>query len=49
MAMRAGLLSALMLLVLPAPAQTVHEFVLDNGMKVLVQEDHRAPVVVSQI
>ena len=27
----------------------VHEFTLDNGLKVLVQEDHRAPVVVSQI
>ncbi len=27
----------------------VTEFVLDNGMKVLVYEDHRAPVVVAQI
>ena len=27
----------------------VHEYKLDNGMKVLVKEDHRAPVVVSQI
>lgn len=27
----------------------VHEFKLENGMKVLVKEDHRAPVVVSQI
>lgn len=27
----------------------VHEFVLDNGMKVLVQSDHRAPVAVSQV
>jgi zinc protease len=27
----------------------VHEFVLDNGMKVIVRENHRAPVVVSQI
>ncbi|MBD3609295.1 MAG: insulinase family protein [Gammaproteobacteria bacterium] len=27
----------------------VHEFKLDNGMKLLVKEDHRAPVVVSQI
>jgi zinc protease len=27
----------------------VHEFKLDNGLKVLVKEDHRAPVVVSQI
>ena len=29
-----------------APAQ---EFMLDNGMKVIVKEDHRAPVVVSQV
>jgi zinc protease len=27
----------------------VHERVLENGLKVLVKEDHRAPVVVSQI
>ncbi len=32
----------------PALAQ-VHEFKLDNGLKILVKEDHRAPVVVSQI
>jgi zinc protease len=30
-------------------ANPVHEFTLDNGMKVLVREDHRAPVVVSQV
>ena len=30
-------------------APLVHEFKLDNGLKVLVREDHRAPVVVSQI
>ncbi len=28
---------------------TVHEFTLKNGLKLLVKEDHRAPVVVSQI
>jgi len=28
---------------------TVHEYHLDNGMKLLVKENHRAPVVVSQI
>jgi zinc protease len=28
---------------------TVTEFKLDNGLKILVKEDHRAPVVVSQI
>jgi zinc protease len=27
----------------------VHEFLLDNGMKVLVKEDHRAPIAVSQV
>ncbi|KTD14472.1 M16 family metallopeptidase [Legionella israelensis] len=27
----------------------VHEFILDNGLKVLVKEDHRAPVAVSMI
>jgi zinc protease len=27
----------------------VHEYRLDNGMKVLVKEDHRAPVVVAQV
>src|SRR3990170_8729452 len=27
----------------------VHEYMLDNGMKVIVKEDHRAPVVVSQV
>jgi zinc protease len=26
-----------------------HEFLLDNGLKLIVKEDHRAPVVVSQI
>ena len=27
----------------------IQEFKLSNGMKVIVQEDHRAPVVVSQV
>jgi zinc protease len=30
----------------PAP---VHEYTLKNGLKIIVKEDHRAPVVVSQI
>jgi len=30
-------------------ATPVHEFTLANGLKVLVREDHRAPVVVSQV
>jgi zinc protease len=33
---------------LPAVAQ-ITEYRLDNGMKVIVKEDHRAPVVVSQV
>ncbi len=32
-----------------AGTRAVHEFILDNGLKLLVREDHRAPVVVSQI
>ncbi len=32
-----------------APSQPTHEFVLDNGLRVIVREDHRAPVVVSQV
>jgi len=28
---------------------TVHEFKLANGLKILVKEDHRSPVVVSQV
>ncbi|MCG8426126.1 MAG: insulinase family protein, partial [Chromatiales bacterium] len=27
----------------------VFEHMLDNGMKVIVKEDHRAPIVVSQV
>ena len=30
-------------------AVKVHEYTLENGMKVVVKEDHRAPVVVSQV
>ncbi len=32
-----------------ADPQPTSEFTLDNGLKVVVREDHRAPVVVSQI
>ena len=32
-----------------AEPQPTHEFTLDNGLKVIVREDHRAPVVVSQL
>jgi len=30
-------------------AQPVHEYSLDNGLKLIVKEDHRAPVMVSQV
>ena len=48
----AGLLFAtfaLPLTALAAAPQPTHEFQLDNGLKVIVREDHRAPVVVSQL
>ncbi|WP_217475976.1 M16 family metallopeptidase [Stutzerimonas stutzeri] len=38
-----------MSLVVAADSQPTHEFALDNGLKVIVREDHRAPVVVSQL
>ncbi len=45
-----ALLPALMAVPLTAQAQAgVTEFELANGMQVLVREDHRAPVVVSQV
>ena len=36
-------------LTIPAVVAQVSEFSLANGMKVIVKEDHRAPVVVSQV
>ena len=30
-------------------ATKIHEKVLNNGLKIIVKEDHRAPVVISQI
>ena len=30
-------------------ADGVHEYKLNNGMKIIIKEDHRAPVVVSQV
>jgi len=33
----------------PIALAQVHEFKLDNGLKIIIKEDHRAPVVVSQI
>ncbi|MER2603158.1 MAG: insulinase family protein, partial [Candidatus Competibacter phosphatis] len=45
------LFAAFWLSIAPAvfAATPVHEFTLDNGLKILVREDHRAPVVVSQV
>jgi zinc protease len=40
---------AMPLAALAAAPQPTHEFRLDNGLKVIVREDHRAPVVVSQL
>ncbi|GGU61904.1 peptidase M16 [Pseudomonas laurentiana] len=48
----AGLLLSTVILPFAAFAadpQPTHEFFLDNGLKVVVREDHRAPVVVSQV
>lgn len=44
------LLAIFLVLGLPLTAAAkVHEFILDNGLKLLVKEDHRAPVMVSQV
>lgn len=42
-------LSMFALTALASEPQPTHEFTLDNGLKVIVREDHRAPVVVSQL
>jgi len=48
--MRSILAIVLSLLSTLAPASgVVHEYLLENGLKLLVKEDHRAPVVVSQV
>jgi len=41
--------TALLLPIITMAKSPVHEFRLDNGMKIVVHEDHRAPVVVSQV
>ena len=43
-----GMLASLFFSSLAMSAE-VQEFKLDNGLKIVVQEDHRAPVVVSQV
>jgi len=37
------------LLATGAPASNTRETILDNGLKVIVKEDHRAPIVTSQV
>ena len=44
-----GLFGGIFILSSSLALAEVHEFKLDNGLKILVKEDHRAPVVVSQI
>lgn len=46
---RCALLLAAAPLALFAGESNVHEFKLENGLKILVQEDHRAPVAVTQV
>jgi zinc protease len=46
--MKRWLMTGLMCMSLPATA-AVQQFTLDNGLQVIVQEDHRAPIVVSQV
>jgi zinc protease len=42
-------LSISLLVASPWVSAQTHEFKLNNGLKIIVKEDHRAPVVVSQI
>src|SRR5579864_7526921 len=32
-----------------APISNTHEYKLDNGLKLIVREDHRSPIVVTQV
>ena len=34
---------------LAKPSDSTHEYLFDNGLKLIVKEDHRAPVLVSQV
>ena len=46
-----GLFAGILLFASPAllAGNDVHEFQLDNGLKLIVKEDHRAPVMVTQV
>ncbi len=43
-----GLIILVAIMAMPSQAKTI-ETVLENGLKIIVREDHRAPVVVSQL
>ena len=48
--MRTVLIPLLTLLLFPPAALSlVHEYRLDNGFEVIIKEDHRAPIAVSQV
>ncbi len=49
LALTAGTLLAVSLNVSAAQPQDVHEYMLDNGMKILVKPDRRAPIAVAQV
>ena len=44
-----GMWAMLLALAVGAAQAAVYDVTLDNGMRVIVQEDHRAPVMVSQV
>jgi zinc protease len=44
-----SLFSSFLALAAQSPANQTHEFRLDNGLRLIVREDHRTPVVVSQV
>ena len=45
----AGLLAAIATQTQAKPSDNTHEYTFDNGLKLIVKEDHRAPVLVSQV
>lgn len=47
--LRMVLVTAIVIAITGCSEKLVHEQTLDNGLKVIVREDHRAPVVVAQI
>jgi hypothetical protein len=43
----AALLATVAIPALAKPSDNTHEYSFDNGLKLIVKEDHRAPVLVS--